>query len=96
MLKTYYVITMWSGGKAAKKWVSDAEPELLPEGNGISFINVQSKLRVKMIGSISIETYESGRQAMEAISGASNDEGPPSKAPAPSPATPSRDKNRLF
>ncbi|MBI2424684.1 MAG: hypothetical protein HYV27_17775 [Candidatus Hydrogenedentes bacterium] len=72
-LKTYYVITMWSGGKAAKKWVADLEPELLPHGNGIAFINIQTKLQVRMIGSISIETYESGREAMEAIGNAGDD-----------------------
>ena len=36
-MKNVYVITMWSGGRPAKKWQSDEEPEVLPNGMGVDF-----------------------------------------------------------
>ena len=64
-MKSIYVITMWSGGIPAKKWQSHEEPELLPTGNGVRFINMDTKLPVSIIGSISVEHFESGREEIE-------------------------------
>ena len=60
-MKSVYVVTMWSGGKPAKKWQSEGAPEKLPTGTGVSFVSMDTKLRVEVIGSISVEEYESGR-----------------------------------
>lgn len=65
-MKSVYVITMWSGGKPAKKWTSDAPPELLPQGNGVGFTARETKLPVRIIGPISVEEYESGKEEIEA------------------------------
>jgi len=65
-MKSVFVITMWSGGKPAKKWTSDAPPALLDQGNGVSFIARETKLPVKIIGPISVEEYESGKEELEA------------------------------
>lgn len=64
-MKTVYVITMWSGGRPAKKWKSDALPTELPQGTGVSFISIATRLRVKVIGNISVEEYESGKEELE-------------------------------
>lgn len=64
-MKTVYVITMWSGGRPAKKWKSDAMPETLAQGTGVSFINAGTRLRVSVIGNISVEEYESGKEELE-------------------------------
>ena len=64
-MKNVYVITMWSGGRPAKKWQSDEEPEVLPNGMGVDFVSRDTKLRVRMIGSISVEEYESGKEEIE-------------------------------
>lgn len=64
-MKNVFVVTMWSGGKPARKWKSDKEPDLLPQGTGVSFINADSKLRVQIIGSISVEEFESGKEEIE-------------------------------
>lgn len=64
-MKTVYVITMWSGGRAAKKWKSDAPPDNLPQGTGVSFISIGTRLRVSIIGNISVEEYESGKEELE-------------------------------
>lgn len=64
-MKTVYVITMWSGGRAAKKWKSDALPETLAQGTGVSFISMGTRLRVSIIGNISVEEYESGKEELE-------------------------------
>ena len=64
-MKTVYVITMWSGGAAAKKWKSLEPPEPLPQGTGVSFTNSETRLKVEVIGSISIEQYESGKEEFE-------------------------------
>ena len=66
-MKTIYAITMWSGGQAAKKWQSFEKPELLPQGTGIKFVCRDSKLTVEVIGSVSVEEYESGKDEMESI-----------------------------
>ena len=64
-MKTVYVITMWSGGRPAKKWKSDEAPQRLPEGTGVSFVSAETKLGVQVIGSLSIEQYESGKEEFE-------------------------------
>ncbi len=64
-MKTVYVVTMWSGGRPAKKWKSDAAPEVLATGAGVSFVSMATRLRVTVIGSISIEEYESGKEEIE-------------------------------
>ena len=64
-MKTVYVITMWSGGRPAKKWKSDQQPEPLSQGTGVSFVSTGTRLRVSVIGSISVEEYESGKEELE-------------------------------
>ena len=64
-MKTVYVITMWSGGRPAKKWKSELLPDPLEQGTGVSFISIGTHLRVTVIGSISIEEYESGKEELE-------------------------------
>jgi len=64
-MKTIYVITMWSGGKPARKWQSEVEPEVMEHGTGVRFIARDSRLSVRIIGPISIEEYESGKEAIE-------------------------------
>lgn len=64
-MKTVYVITMWSGGRPAKKWKSEIPPEPLPQGTGVAFVSTGTKLRVSVIGSISVEEYESGKEELE-------------------------------
>ena len=59
-METIYVITLWSGGKPGKRWKSIQEPQLLPNGTGIAFSDLETKLAVKLIGSISVEEYEQG------------------------------------
>ena len=64
-MRSVYVITMWSGGRPAKKWKSLEAPQQLPQGTGVDFINADTKLRVQIIGSISIEEFESGKEEIE-------------------------------
>jgi hypothetical protein len=66
-MRTIYAITMWSGGQAAKKWQTYEKPELLPSGTGIRFVCRQTKLAVELIGSVSVEEYESGKEEIEEI-----------------------------
>jgi hypothetical protein len=66
-MKKIYAITMWSGGQAAKKWQTLEKPELLPSGTGIRFVCRNTKLTVELIGAISVEEYESGKDDIEAI-----------------------------
>ena len=64
-MKTVYVVTMWSGGRPAKKWKADNVPEVLANGTGVSFISMATRLRVTVVGSISVEEYESGKEELE-------------------------------
>ncbi len=64
-MKTVYVITMWSGGRPAKKWKSESVPETTQQGTGVSFISTGTRLRVTVIGNISVEEYESGKEELE-------------------------------
>ena len=77
-MKTVYVVTMWSGGRPAKKWKADAAPEVLASGNGVSFVSIATRLRVTVVGSISVEEYESGKEEMEMSSGSAAGAEPPS------------------
>lgn len=61
-MKTVYVVTMWSGGRPAKKWKTYERPEVLPSGTGVSLRSIDTKLPVQVIGSISVEEFESGRE----------------------------------
>lgn len=56
---------MWSGGRPAKKWKSYEAPQLLSNGTGVGFISADTKLRVQIIGSISVEEFESGKEEIE-------------------------------
>lgn len=64
-MKTIYLITMWSGGRPAKKWTSYEEPQVLSNGQGVTFTARESKLSVTIIGPISVEEFESGKEEME-------------------------------
>jgi len=64
-MRSVYVVTMWSGGRPARKWKSNARPEELPNGTGVFFTSIDTKLQVTVIGSISIEEYESGKEDIE-------------------------------
>ena len=66
-MKTIYAITMWSGGCPAKKWQTYEKPELLDQGTGIRFVCRNTKLTVELIGPVSIEEYESGKEEIEEI-----------------------------
>lgn len=66
-MRTIYAITMWSGGQPAKKWQTYEKPELLAHGTGIRFTCRNTKLTVELIGSVSIEEYESGKEDIEEI-----------------------------
>jgi len=56
---------MWSGGKPARKWQSEQEPEVMDHGTGVRFVSRDSRLSVRIIGPISIEEYESGKEEIE-------------------------------
>jgi len=75
-MKKIYAITMWSGGQAAKKWQTLEKPELLPSGTGIRFVCRNTKLTVELIGAISVEEYESGKDDIEAIRDRFEDDAP--------------------
>lgn len=64
-MKSTFVVTMWSGGRAAKKWKSEERPVPLPSGDGVEFISAATRLMVQLIGNISIEEYESGKEEIE-------------------------------
>ncbi len=66
-MKKIYAITMWSGGMPAKKWQTYEKPELLAHGTGIRFVCRETKLAVELIGSVSVEEYESGKEDIEEI-----------------------------
>jgi len=64
-MKSVYIITMWSGGRPAKKWKSFDEPKLLPSGTGVEFISTETRLKVNVVGSISVEEFESGKEEFD-------------------------------
>ena len=63
-MKRYYIVTMWSGGRPTKKWHSEEKPEVLPQGTGVRFRDLGTRLMVEVIGSISVEEYEYGMEGM--------------------------------
>lgn len=65
-MKTVFIVTMWSGGRPAKKWKTEQEPQVLPSGTGVRFLSLDTKLDVQLIGSVSVEQYESGKEEFEA------------------------------
>ena len=84
-MKTIYLITMWSGGRPAKKWKSEIKPEPLPQGTGVKFFSIGTRLPVSVIGSISVEEFESGKEELELGIAAELSENPiePSKNATP-------------
>ena len=66
-MRKIYAITMWSGGQPAKKWQTFEKPELLAHGTGIRFTCRTTRLTVELIGSVSVEEYESGKEEIEEI-----------------------------
>lgn len=64
-MKRRYIVTLWSGGQPGKKWKTEEEPQLLPTGTGVDFVDVSTKLPVRIIGDISVEEYEEGREEFE-------------------------------
>lgn len=70
-MKTVYVVTLWSGGKAGKNWKSLEKPEMLPKGTGVVFRSIETGLNVEVIGNISIEEYEHGTESLYEAEGPS-------------------------
>lgn len=64
-MQTIYIVTMWSGGRPGKKWKTSQEPQLLPQGTGVRFTDMETRLMVEIIGHVSIEEYEEGRAEFE-------------------------------
>jgi hypothetical protein len=64
-LANVYLITMWSGGKPAKKWKTVSQPEMLPNGTGVRFVSMSTKLSVDVIGSVSVEQFEEGSDLLD-------------------------------
>lgn len=64
-MQSIYVVTMWSGGRHAKQWKSKDKPEVLANGTGVRFRSADTRLMVEVIGSISVEEFESGREELE-------------------------------
>ena len=94
-MRTIYAITMWSGGMPAKKWQTFEKPELLPQGTGIKFVCRETKLTVELIGSVSVEEYQSGKDEIEAIRERFEDEGATAR-PRNSPPEDVNGIERLF
>ena len=59
-MESIFITTLWSGGRATKKWKSMERPELLPNGTGVKFVSLDTRLTVEVIGSVSVEEYEQG------------------------------------
>ncbi len=66
-MRNVYVITMWTGDGPTRKWKSQEMPTLLPQGTGVEFVNAETRLKVQVIGNISIEEYESGKEEIESM-----------------------------
>ncbi len=64
-MRDIYLVTMWTGGGFAKKWKSYEEPTVLPQGTGVEFVCLETKLKVRVIGNISVEQFESGKEDIE-------------------------------
>lgn len=59
-MQRLFVVTIWSGGRACKKWKTAEKPELLPQGTGVRFVDIETRLSVEVIGTVSVEEYEQG------------------------------------
>jgi hypothetical protein len=94
-MKTVYLITMWSGGRPAKKWKSEVKPEPLSQGTGVSFVSTGTKLPVSVIGSISVEEFESGKEELEMGLAAAFADDPP-ESPGLPPKSKSKNMEPLF
>lgn len=66
-MRNVYVVTMWTGDGPTRKWKSHEMPALLPQGTGVEFVNAETRLKVQVIGNISIEEYESGKEEIESM-----------------------------
>jgi hypothetical protein len=66
-LEKVYLVTLWSGGRAAKQWQTKTKPEPLRQGTGVTFTDMESRLGVEVIGHISVEEYEQGAELPEQI-----------------------------
>lgn len=64
-MRKCFIVTMWSGGIPCKKWRTLDRPKTLPQGTGVEFTCLETKLAVQIIGSVSVEEYEHGREAFE-------------------------------
>jgi hypothetical protein len=64
-MRTVYLVTLWSNGEPGKQWKTLRRPTTLPEGTGVIFRDMASRLSVQLIGSISVEEYEFGQLARE-------------------------------
>lgn len=84
-METVYVVTVWSGGRIGKKWKTLERPALLSNGMGVSFTSIETRLSVQVIGNISVEEFEHGRDELagelqpEAVVEAEEPEGDKSK-----------------
>jgi hypothetical protein len=93
-MESIYVVTLWSGGRAAKKWHTKGKPSLMASGNGVEFQCLDTKLPVQVLGHISVEEYESGKEELEAILGADAPRRADAPPPRESPPTPAADAPR--
>ena len=59
-MESVFIVPLWSGGRATKKWKTTERPELLAHGTGVKFVSLDTKLPVEVIGSVSVEEYEQG------------------------------------
>lgn len=66
-MRSIYVISIWTGGGRARQWKAYDEPKVLANGMGVEFTNIDTRLRVIVIGNISVEQFESGKEEIEAI-----------------------------
>lgn len=92
-LRSVYVVTLWSGGMPSKTWKTLEEPELLANGAGVRFTNLQTNLRVQVIGDLTIEEYEQGSKLLEKAWKAREFEIPPEARATETPPPRGRDDN---
>ncbi|GMW00915.1 MAG: hypothetical protein AMXMBFR84_20520 [Candidatus Hydrogenedentota bacterium] len=73
-----------------------ARPELLPQGTGVRFTSLESKLTVEIIGSISVEEYEQGSELLKKVVGEEPSMEMPTLEEEPDGEPPKRPKPYLF
>ena len=64
-MRDIYLVTMWTGGRPAKKWKTYEEPTVLAQGTGVEFVSLETKLKVRVVGNVSVEQFESGKEELE-------------------------------